>query len=106
MVGKSVGLRKEVIECTTVDRIISRKLKENTKAGGGRQWEGEIGEGRQMHHDTNCIDSWNEYEAKDERSFTSLIAMQSLVPDHAFMPHMKAMCVPFHTAYSGLICSK
>ena len=61
MVSKSVGLRKEVIECTTVDRIISRKLKENTKAGGGRQWEGEVGEGRQMHHDTNCIDSWNEY---------------------------------------------
>ena len=56
MVGKSVGF-KEVTECTTVDRTISRKLKENTKAGGGRQWEGEVGEGRQMHHDTNCIDS-------------------------------------------------
>ena len=46
------------------------------------------------------------YEAKDERSFTSLIAMQPLGADHAFMPHLKAMYVPFHMAYSGLIFSK
>ena len=48
----------------------------------------------------------SKYEAKDERSFTSLIAMQPLGADHAFMPHLKAMYVPFHMAYSGLICSK
>ena len=47
-----------------------------------------------------------QYEAKDERSGMSLIAMQPLVADQAFMPHMKAMYVPFHMAYSGLICSK
>ena len=46
------------------------------------------------------------YEAKDERSGMSLIAMQPLVADQAFMPHIKAMYVPFHMAYSGLICSK
>ena len=46
------------------------------------------------------------YEGKDEKSFTSLIAMQPLVADHALMPHLKAMYVPFHMAYSGLICSK
>ena len=46
------------------------------------------------------------YQAKDEKKFTSLIAMQPLVPDHAFMPHLKAMYVSFHMAYSGLICSK
>ena len=46
------------------------------------------------------------YEAKDERSGMSLKAMQPLIPDHACMPHMKAMYVPFHMAYSGLICSK
>ena len=42
------------------------------------------------------------YEAKDERSGMSLIALQPLVADQAFMPHMKAMYVPFHMAYSGL----
>ena len=46
------------------------------------------------------------YEAKDERSFTSLIAMQPLGADHACMPQLKAMYVPFHMAHSGLICSK
>ena len=46
------------------------------------------------------------YEAKDEKSLTTVIAMQPLVADHALMPHLKAMYVPFHMAYSGLICSK
>ena len=46
------------------------------------------------------------YEAKDEKTCTSLIAMQPLIADHALMPHLKAMYVPFHMAYSGLICSK
>ena len=30
--------------------------------------------------------------------FTALIAMQTLVVDQAYMPHMKAMYVPFHMA--------
>ena len=47
-----------------------------------------------------------EYEVKDERSGMSWIAMQPLFADLAFMTHMKAMYVPFHMAYSGLICSK
>ena len=31
------------------------------------------------------------YEVKDERSGMSLIAMQPLVPDLAYMPHIKAL---------------
>ena len=46
------------------------------------------------------------YEAKDERSFTSLIAMQPLVPDHAYMPHMIAIHVPFNWLYGSLICNQ
>ena len=26
--------------------------------------------------------------------------------DHAAIPHMKAICVPFHMGYGSLICSK
>ena len=59
-----------------------------------------------LSNPTATFRSWVMYEAKDERSFTSLIAMQPLVTDHALMPHLKAMYVPFHMAYSGLICSK
>ena len=32
------------------------------------------------------------YEAKDEKTGTTLIAMQPLVADQAYMPKMKAMC--------------
>ena len=46
------------------------------------------------------------YEGENVKSFTTFIAMQPLVADHAFMPHLKALYVPFHMAYSGLICSK
>ena len=46
------------------------------------------------------------YEARNEKSFTSLIAMQPLVPDHAYMPHMKAIHVPFNWMYSSLICNQ
>ena len=46
------------------------------------------------------------YEAKDERSFTSLIAMQPLLPDHACMPHMIAIHVPFNWLYGSLICNQ
>ena len=53
--------------------------------------------------DLKCKRTWDVYEAKDERSFTSLIAMQPLGADVAFMPQLKAMYVPFHMANSGLI---
>ena len=46
------------------------------------------------------------YEGENVKSFTTFIAMQPLVADHAFMPHLKALYVPFHMAFSGLICSK
>ena len=46
------------------------------------------------------------YEAKDEKTFTSLIAMQPLVADHSYMPHMKAIHVPFNWLYGSLICNQ
>ena len=36
----------------------------------------------------------------------TLIALQPLVPDQVFMPHMEAMYVPFHMGYCSLICYK
>ena len=50
--------------------------------------------------------SEREYEAENVKSFTTFIAMQPLVADHTFMPHLKALYVPFHMVFSGLICSK
>ena len=44
------------------------------------------------------------YEVKDEKTGTTLIAMQPLVADQAYMPQMKAMCVPFHMVYGRLMC--
>ena len=44
------------------------------------------------------------YEGKDEKTGTILIAMQPLVADQAYMPQMKAMCVPFHMMYGRLMC--
>ena len=44
------------------------------------------------------------YEAKDEKTGTTLIAMQPLVADQAYIPQMKAMCVPFHMVYGRLMC--
>ena len=44
------------------------------------------------------------YEGKDEKTGTTLIAMQPLVADQAYMPQMKAMCVPFHMVYGRLMC--
>ena len=46
------------------------------------------------------------YEEDVVKRFMNLIALQPLVVDEAFMPHMKAMDVPFHTMYGGLICFK
>ena len=37
-------------------------------------------------------------------TFMALISVQPQVVDHAYMPHMKAMYVPFHMGYSSLIC--
>ena len=36
----------------------------------------------------------------------TLIALQPLVTDQVFMPHMEAMYVPFHMGYCSLICYK
>ena len=44
------------------------------------------------------------YEAEDEKTGTTLIAMQPLVANQAYMPQMKAMCVPFHMVYGRLMC--
>ena len=44
------------------------------------------------------------YEAKDEKTGTTLIAMQPLVANRAYIPQMKAMCVPFHMVYGGFMC--
>ena len=44
------------------------------------------------------------YEAKDEKTGKTLIAMQPLVANQAYMPQMKAMCVPFHMVYGGFMC--
>ena len=46
------------------------------------------------------------YEGDVVKRFMNLVALQPLVVDEAFMPHMKAMDVPFHTMYGSLICSK
>ena len=32
------------------------------------------------------------------------IALQPPVVDQTFMPHIKAMCVPFHMGYGSLRC--
>ena len=34
------------------------------------------------------------------------ITLQPLVTDHANVPHMEAMDVPFHMGYGGPVCSK
>ena len=44
------------------------------------------------------------YEVKDEKTGTTLIAVQPLVADQTYMSQMKAMCVPFHMVYGRLMC--
>ena len=44
------------------------------------------------------------YEAYNRKTFMNSITLQPLVADQAFMPHMKAMYVPFHMGYGSLIC--
>ena len=53
-----------------------------------------------------CFSRLQVYEGENVKSFTTFIAMQPLVPDHACMPHMKAIHVPFNWMYSSLICNQ
>ena len=43
------------------------------------------------------------YEAWAILSETELVSLQPLGADHATLPHMKAMHVPFHLVYCSLI---
>ena len=43
------------------------------------------------------------YEAYNRKKFTHSITLQPPVADQVFMPHMKAMFVPFHMGYGSLI---
>ena len=45
------------------------------------------------------------YEAGVIKSETGVIFLQPLGTGHATIPHIKAMDVPFHMGYGGLICS-
>ena len=46
------------------------------------------------------------YEAYKQKTFMTLIALQPLVPEQVFLPHMEAMYVPFNMGYCSLICYK
>ena len=46
------------------------------------------------------------YEAYNRKTFMNSIALQPLVADQAFMPHMEAMYVPFQMRYGNLTCYK
>ena len=46
------------------------------------------------------------YEGRLGDSFSCQILIQPLGAGHATIPQIKAICVPFHMGYSGLICSK
>ena len=46
------------------------------------------------------------YEAWAILSETELVSLQPLEADHATLPHMKAMHVPFHLVYGSLISFK
>ena len=46
------------------------------------------------------------YEGCPYNHRTNLITLPPLVTDHANVPHMEAMDVPFHMVCSGLICLK
>ena len=46
------------------------------------------------------------YEAYKCKTFMKSIALQPLVADHAHMPHMKAIYVPFNWLYGSLICNQ
>ena len=44
------------------------------------------------------------YEGTLDKRFMNFLALQPLDVDEAFMPHMKAIDVPFHFLYGGLTC--
>ena len=46
------------------------------------------------------------YEGRFYRSEPSFISMQPLGKEHANIPHMRAMDVPFHLIYGSLIYAK
>ena len=46
------------------------------------------------------------YEAWAILSETELVSLQPLRADHATLPRLKAMHVPFHLAYGSLLCFK
>ena len=46
------------------------------------------------------------YEGCPNNHRTNLITLQPLATDHANVPHMEAMDVPFHMGYGGPVCSK
>ena len=46
------------------------------------------------------------YEAENVKTGMNSVTLQPHFPDQVFMPHMKAMYVPFLMGYSGLICYK
>ena len=65
---------------------------------GHRRWE--YSHGKQVHiHNTGI----HTYEAYNEKTGMTLIALQPNVPDDAYMSHMKGMYVPFDVAYGSLI---
>ena len=46
------------------------------------------------------------YEGRLDKRFMNFVALQPLVVDEAFIPHMKAIDVPFQFLYGGLTCSQ
>ena len=48
----------------------------------------------------------NVYVGRPNKKVPSAFSMQPLVVDHATIPQMKAMDVPFHLVYGSLICVK
>ena len=50
--------------------------------------------------------AWWLYEAWAILSETELVSLQPLGADHATLPYMKAMHVPFHLVYGSLISFK
>ena len=49
---------------------------------------------------------WNIYEGRLDKRFMNFVALQPLLVDEAFIPHMKAIDVPFQFLYGGLTCSQ
>ena len=58
----------------------------------------------------NALPLWStkevKYEGRLARSYATFISMQPLGGEHANIPHIKAMDVPFLLIYGSLICAK